>query len=740
MTSSPFDQAGTTVEIRKQWLSGLTPDQVRELAPRVPGWLEAETVSEVAADLISRFGRVWPRDHLQAVSARLLSPSLAVRVAALEILCQLAPQALLEHLPRFLVATEPRLRTLAIRGLAAIDEAEARAHIDYLLNSEDPAERKAGIQAAFFLPFEQVKPLALRFASVVTDPTELEAIATLLTGNPDPEVPLRLYEMVAQSRGAKAAWLKGLIQEVCQAIQGSDILGSRFPEYRRRLQHWLKEKETARFVQAALQGLSGDIPEVVRDAEAAIARQLPRPPFRQAFQEALQWPLGPEVRARLERLLEEATTEASQPLSPGSPVREATRESAPVVGPIRESLTPEAFAALAPDQRVEVMAGWEPTEAARVIPLLEGWLGAVRPTSGELATALLTARRLGFAGLRDRAIIVLQGKDPGVATAALEYLGDLDPEAAFPHLGSFLQSPNLRMKSAAIRIMNRFDPAQALSNLRVMLASKDLQDQRMALACMAHLDFSVVRPLLVDFLGRVPEATLVMTGLCFFVANPEPDNLYDLYFLEHLLPGPLKSEAFSVRRKVEAVLRETDRLPFDRATLDQHLESRWQEAHRRRSVPPPAYSVRSLKAAGLLAPSPGEASLSPAVAGTLAAVGWLIRHSLQLVFVFLLVLAAISYSWLQTVLRPGRQEVVIGSPLDLEGRVTRSPAPDQVEIRSDRFGVFEVRIPPGSSWRPKPGETFRGTVLPLRVVYDRTAAELQRRTPATFPGPIDHSP
>lgn len=87
-------------------------------------------------------------------------------------------------------------------------------------------------------------------------------------------------------------------------------------------------------------------------------------------------------------------------------------------------------------------------------------------------------------GLEAEALKLINSGMVALATAAVEYLGEVDPDAIFPYIGQCLKIADVRMKSAALGILKNFDFNQAVSSLNAMLRSADPEQQRMALECM----------------------------------------------------------------------------------------------------------------------------------------------------------------------------------------------------------------------------------------------------------------
>ena len=143
-------------DVRKKiaLLETLRREQIEDLFTFGQTLLKTEKNPSVLRVLLKTFGNVWKKEQFPTFAEFLFSSSLSLRLSALEILSEKAPEMLLEYLPQFLVSEDPRIRILAIRGLAKIDMDEAVNHLEVLLFQKEPFHKQAALEISVFLPFD----------------------------------------------------------------------------------------------------------------------------------------------------------------------------------------------------------------------------------------------------------------------------------------------------------------------------------------------------------------------------------------------------------------------------------------------------------------------------------------------------------------------------------------------------------------------------------------------------------
>ncbi|NLI75042.1 MAG: hypothetical protein GX442_01215 [Candidatus Riflebacteria bacterium] len=737
------------------------------LAGQAPAWLAAAKVPHVQAAVLRTFRPHWPADHLDELAPLLGAGSLTVRGAALQVLIERAPRQLAQFLPRLLSAEDPRLRALAVQGLALLDLDCAIEHTEAMLLSAQPASRGFAIRNCLFLPFERVKPLLLKSLAVETFPELVEKAGVILRSNPDQETPYRLWEVIERAPPKLQDSLKAVLQGVCQSLRESGVLGTNYQSFQDRLQDWVHRRVAIRKVQAWLEDLpDGNEEPATPGPDPAI------PVIRWALEQALTWDLPAAAHQRVAARLAPAGTPASNqpetgtmaPTPAGGPPPGASPTTAPTAGgtaagtPMGGTATSPAPAPTgAPAQAPTGAGGIPPVPAAPAAPApasaaatlpgapaepapdpakaLIARLNLFAPEQRQEARALLSdllngknsqppavlaagfraagrLRLLEFGAAAERQ---LKSAHEAVQAAALEYLGNADPDKALPFLGPFLQSRSRRIKGITIDLIRRLDPPRALSAVEFMLSNRDESEQEQALACMIQFDFPLVRKSLTDYLLQsVPEA-LFLKGLCLFQANPDKDNLYPLYRLEKQLLPPLDGKVRKVREATLQALQDLG-LPVDPDQRDEKkLEERRQADEQRQKAPSP-YSLARLKK------EPARTGL----ARLIDALGLREYHGLSGLEPFLIgfaVLLMVVGWWATTeeaparvITGPLRPGAVLAQRLELTGKVTRFTRERGVTIEmTGPDGIqysIEAAIPvPDLS----PGDSIQVTLVPVRV-------------------------
>ncbi len=722
----PVDDPAAQLEL----LTRLPAERLAEFAPRAPIWLAATEAPHAQAALLRTFRAHWPEDHLEALAPLLGANSLAVRSAALQLLIDKVPQEVGRFLPRLLSADDPRLRSLAIQGLAAIDLESALEHIEAMLVSSQPASRGFAIRNCLFLPFERVKPLLLKALAVECFPELIEKAGAILRSNPDPETPYRLWELIERAPAKLQPPLKGVLQGVCQSLRDSGLLGDGYQEFQAHLQEWVHRRVAIHKVQAWLEREPDpDLP----DGGDLDPPDPSSPYIRWALEQALTWDLPSAARQRVACLL------APPQLSPATTVTPPTADASPAPslerGPTPTSRTAVPSQTAPPPPAPAASAGaasaapTDPTQALlfRLHRLQDEDRQEARTLLAEvltkgshpppvLATAFRTAARLRFLEFVIPAERLLKTNHESLLAAVLEYLGTADPDRVMPFLGKFLQSRSRRVKGAALELIRRLDPPRALSALEFMLSNREEAEQEQALACMVHFEFSLIRKLLTDYLSRHPPEALFLKGLCLFQANPEKDNLYPLYCLEKSLSPPLDAKVRKVREATIQALTELG-LPIEpEIKTETHLEDRRQADEARRRTPPPfsparlrqaaegpSRLVRLLEALGLREwhPPTGLEPVLLVVAIFLAVVGWYALREPP------------PPPTPAGTMRPG---AVLAQRLEVEGRVLR--------VFRDRLTTIEMTGPDGVQYSVEvaidaptvaPGDLVQVVIVPVRV-------------------------
>ncbi len=694
--------------LKLESLAEISPSLVRKLVPHAVSLLEAEKDPLVSAGIVRAFGRQWPRDSVQQLANRLGAPNLSLRVAVLEALTHIAPESLQRSLPKLLMNKDPRIRTLAIRGLAKIDIEETVAHLDHLLSTGEPAAKLTAIQSCFFIPFEVVKPVLLKFLATETVPGLLQRAGVLFETNPDIEVPYRLWELIETLPSSRRDVIQPIFQGACVAIKKSGILEEPSETFINRLKEWIDRRRAASLVQTVTAAIErGE--QLPAELDAAVSKALGTESGRNAFKQALEWPLTEGTKNLIREALgltqsptgEGAGSAAVSP-SPASPRPSSTSATAastsgpPSSGPSLVSSAKEQAVDLPQDlighfqsldslRRGRFIGFLKKEDAKRAKPLLQFVAEAKDTPPDQLAALLRAGVRLvvgEFTGLAGKS---LRSEDPGLVSAAIEYQGCFDSDNFFPLLGSFLQSKNARIKGSALKVLQQYDHSQALSIVKAMLGSHQEDQREAAFACLMSFDFTLVRPILVEYLLGNPSSREIDHCMCLFQANPDPGNLYELFRLEKKLVHPETEKAAAARAANEKFLTESGQVKAaDAPRRMGEYQERFRREQEKSARPLPEYSLKKLSANA--SPEWME-TLGTWVAGAMGKIPGKVAAAGAGVFLLIVVLLIMSFGGRPpevaapepqvtvTATRSVRRAAVASSGTRLEGSVEEMPPP-----------------------------------------------------------------
>lgn len=687
------------------------PKDIRSLGPE----LVEGSSPIVIARVIRTFGRNWPEDKFNIITGNLNSDSLVLKLASLRTMVHLKPELLLDELPDLLASSDPEIKALAIRALVKIDKEEALNHLQALLLSPTKTERLAGIQNCPFLPFDTVKPLLLKYFAAETNPELLTKAGWIIEMNPDVEVPFTLFEIAERSPAKKAELVKRVLNEAVRLLNKSGILGDKFAAYTRKLQIWVSKRNALRFARQIVTKLDSE--SVAPDIEQKIVVAIKQPIVMEAFKEALNWPLSNLAKSRLSKYL--GILDSS---SPQSVLEEQKKESeTPVSNETKQNLS-----------QFEMLATITPEMAAEKLDKLLLLVNNKNSGSDLKIAVFQCLTRCKLSGAEDVATRMIKSRDVTVATAAVEYLGIVNPDCIFPYLGQCLKVSDVGMKSAALGILKNFDYNQAVSSLRAMMYSTDGAQQNMAMECIGQFDFALIRDMLTEFLCLDFHEHLLEAGLCHFAANPSADNVYSLYKIEQAHPGKIAEQARRLREacpepteemagelpeakgetEASESKEEKEEVKPDKDAKEAELKERLRIEKEKKASKRPAYAYRSN------VELPERTSKQQLIAIWNALTAFVQSKALPIsIITFLIVAPLVYYFFFYTPMsddgKKAQGGAVICEPIVIEGKV-EAEENGVVTIKATN-GETYILVPLKDGWKiPKLQKLIRALVVPYR--------------------------
>lgn len=700
---------------RLEWLGRLPAEKRRELAGQAPERLRRERHPLVASALIRIFGRAWPEAHLKDLVQHASENSAPVCCAALETLRQRKSELMLPVLPALLTSDNPRIRGAAVRALAEIDPDEALAHLEALLLDPDPNRRLEGLRCCFHARFDSVMPLLLKAMAIETDARRLAAYGTLFEINPAPEAPFRLYELSERASRDCAEVYRNLIASSCRVIGNTLLNPDEFQKYREKLQTWIDRRAATGLAQEIV-ARAADGRGMDHDLSAMIESARKRPRLWEIFLGLATLPMPVAART----LFLAAVGGSLAAAEPGRKLifpeeRHATADSLLPAAPVPNVKSADCLnvlALLTPDDR----------ETAR--REIECILSTIDETPASVTSAALRAAiRCQIDDQVPAARRALDSSHPGVVSAAVEYLGIFAPGEIKPLLDRFMASDSPRIKTAAVRVMQRSDPLQAVSALKAMLRSRQLEQQKLGVAALVHVEFSLVREALLELIKTNPPAEVLDAGLCLFHMNADPESVYLLYLLEKQVAGEASESIRKMRREMMVFLAASGRMTPDIGSVENDMEKRAEGEKEKHTAAPSAYSYRVL-----------QKSTAPAKrSGKIGTFDFLSEIPQRTVLIAAAVLACIGLLAVAWNVIAGRSDdtttksISVSEPStpdahaqirQVEGSVSvAQTSDDEFRIEADTGEIFSV---PCSDYAPSPmvGARFRGALKLVRKLED----------------------
>ncbi len=581
--------------------------------------LESERNPLVQSFLIRNFSKFLREGNVGVLRVHLLSPSLSVRIAALEVLAVRKPAILEEALPGLLKSDDPRIRSLAIRALYALDFSVSLPHLEEMLFKGDVFSKRCVLTHFLFLPLEKSRPTLIKFLAVEEDSELLKQASIVVLSNPDPEIPFILQEMTAFATHRKAVFLKGLAEKACEVIKATR-LEKDFDAYLARLNSHSPRRALNRYVEECVFRFA--TPDWEKDLEFSnlLFQRTREPQMKGAFEEALNWPLSQLQKEALRKILGR-----SSPGGQSASGQNAGSQSAPAENLDSSARQEPSLEALSPsgpssgDRRESPASqtrhldfdGNDPTGTRKLISkcLLDGGVGPEAK-----AAAFRAASKLGLTDFLKEAERELTSRNPLLQVGAIKYLEKMKPEKLFPFVGRFMNSGNIRVRTAALGFLKRQDPLQAVNTVFSLLGTVQGPKRLDLMGCLVHLDFNLTRENLTAFLQKCSEEEALKNGLCLFEANPSIENLFQLIVLERTIRGSFSGLVRETRMRCQEMLVRYGFVTDEEIpTIEKNCIQRFEKFEREKKATSP-FSLATIKGGSGSAIPDWLVSLAPSLA------------------------------------------------------------------------------------------------------------------------------
>ena len=487
----------------------------KESGSRIDRILKAASHPVVIAELINKCRNYWPVDQLEFLEKNLFSSSLVLQLACVEAIIQCSPEVLQRNFEKLVLAPDPVLRALAIRGLARSFPESAAEFLTECLRKGDHYGRLAALRVCSVMPYDLIKNSLLELLYAEKDPKLLKIAAAIIMSNPDKEVPFRLCEMIPKIAQAHRKFLQDLIKSCCEIIKISEICDD-FSQYLASVQKY-HQSVRARFL------ILNMIDSFVQADTAGKAE------IRQAFREKVKQAEIAEVVADLKKsqaaLIAEilgVTDEAGADSAEGkvAPTRPVQAESA------QEAEMPA-------DQTTELLHALRHIEGSDSKLVSQKIERAFSLQNNELVIlALKAAMEIEDHRWVNKARSLIRSSNEALVSAAFDYLAKFDSDHFLLILRGFINTPSIIVRATLLRNVCRLSPEMGRELLGAMLKDPQSQIRQRAVGSIIHFEFASIREILFEYLSSETNEELISSCLSFYYANPVLESVFDLKQLE----------------------------------------------------------------------------------------------------------------------------------------------------------------------------------------------------------------
>ena len=496
-----------------QLINSLKVIQLKKLNAEeiIPALLNAAKDLVVAAEIVKKFRKYWPKSQITFLERNLFSETKSLQISCIETIIMRFPERLRSKLVKLVHINDPVIRALAIRGMAKHFPQLASEFIRECFDKGDYYSKVTALKVCSTIDFMLVKENLISLIIKESEMKIFELCCTVLLANPDKELPFRLISILPKLSKEKANAIKKVLPQYCKVIEMSGLCED-FSAYMAYLNDYPKILNARNLVKNILTSYSEGDDEANLVLFAHLKDKIKNDFVRKAVEEIVGKCHSISLKEKLQKILDGKDDE---------PVNEQIEEKATVSHERSEKELIRLFA------KTRFKKSQEAEQELKKI--LE------QPSSASeklIASALKASINLGHSDYPEVAKKALKSKNEKLIIAGLEYLATFHKEDFQLLIQKFLKVDSELIRISLIRISSQEFPDYAKFLIKHMLENKSEQIRRNGLGAAVNIDFFHISPLLIEFLEKEKDQSLIEDALTFFIANPAIENVYQLKELE----------------------------------------------------------------------------------------------------------------------------------------------------------------------------------------------------------------
>lgn len=510
-------------------------------------------IVSIGISILSKCGNKEDLELVHKVSQKFFN-NIHVCKASLDFYSNFATEKLLTEISKYLTHDELDVRIYAVRKLRLLDQPEAILYVKSLLYSKEPLLRLKALRELLLFDFTLSSDLYLQHLAMETIPYLIVVSGSAITFNPNPDFPAKIYDIILSTQNdIKKNILQSVINQLLYSIHASGILKEPIQDYLERLKQNLIERKNKAKVKIAIYNLQSDDSSLRLEAIKILSEYINSENIKKLLQKHYEKEEDSEIRAYLENLLNIKTQEQAQTnlenIQNIQIQQTQTSLSSTVTYDINEFINlvqTQKFYKLQPNEQNKLL---NLIQSSQDLEKISNYINLLveRVTNKSVIINLLDKIYkfgLGLKGKLDGSNIIklLNHSEAAVISQTIKTLAKLNIDQLMLFLPKLIQHEDIRVKRAVLEVYQVYDKNSALQHIKGMLLSNSQSIKKTAISLLATIDYTLVEPIIIEYINREKNKSLLQQAAYIIATNPSINGLYELQKIVFTNDGKLLEE------------------------------------------------------------------------------------------------------------------------------------------------------------------------------------------------------
>ncbi len=512
----------------------------------------APRLIEAGLNILGKFGN---QTDTPLVINHLKSQDSQVVCSALSFLAQ-KDQATFKKCIRFgLTNKAANILLHSVHLLRTADEAETIKYLSNLILNKNALVRQKALRELMLIDFVKVQDLFWQYIGREDQAFLLVKAGYLVTFNPNPHYPFKIYDILSISAGLKKHIMQLILKQSLETTQAAGVLKDKnINTLIAEIQQYINNKKTEQLIRVSAANLKASESNIRLSAIDVLSQYISHPQIRALLENQLKIETDTDVKTALIALFEDNTEVASANTNGNNNDSQQKPEATVEVAQEQKAESKDSPIVFPPANDFVKLPIKEQRALLNQIDCIEKYpiakktlVDSVDFANLKKATLLEVLKKIGAYGNSADAKAIYhmtKSKDNSVVAQTVKTVGTIDLDLILPELNIFLAHDDPRIKSAAFEVYILADKPAAVQYVATMLKQTNIPIKRIGISLLPLLDYPSVEPLLWWLLSHDDNVEIQDQAGYMVAANPTQEGISRLYEFTHDNNGEMK-EGFS---------------------------------------------------------------------------------------------------------------------------------------------------------------------------------------------------